>query len=154
MSISLADAARLPAKDWRWIADRLVASIRYHVREKKYFRGRRYSKDYADLKADRAAIPDGGVGQASTSRVPDLTLTGKMLDSLDVRHVDEYGFVAGWVGAEAVKVEANADMGRAITTPEEPLIPPVDADLQRDVDQMYSKRVAAVSTTTTITIRL
>ena len=153
MSISIADAVKLPSKDWRWIGERMIASIREHVANKMYFKGKAYSAGYRESKAAGKAA-DKGVPQSSTSTTPDLTLTGKMLKGVEVRQASGDGVTIGWIGNDAAKVDWNADMGRAITTSKVPLIPPVDKELDVDVNTKYAERVKLTGGTTNINLKM
>ena len=153
MSITVAEIVRLPEKDWRWIAERIIASIRHHVQEKRYFKDVPYSDDYKEAKVAGKARSKG-VPQSSTSGIPDLTNSGKMMKGLEVRWVGHYGAEIGWLANDAAKVEWNADMGRAITTKSKPLIPPVDKELQVDIDTKYAERVRSSSSNTNINLKL
>ena len=137
----LASIVEANKKDWLWVAQRLAESIRHWIGEKKFYARKAYSKQYAERKAARKAAPKG-VGQASTSTVPDGTLTGKMLQNIRARaNADGHGAYLQWTGAEAEKIQWAEDQGRPITTDRQPLIKPVDKELDKDIDSMYGRRV-------------
>jgi hypothetical protein len=153
MSITIAEIVRLPEKDWRWIGERIIASIRHHVQEKRYFKDVPYSDDYKEAKVAGKARSKG-VPQSSTSGIPDLTNSGKMMKGLEVRWVGHYGAEIGWIGNDAAKVEWNADMGRAITTKSKPLIPPVDKEFDIDLNAKYAEQVKRTGGSTNINLKL
>ena len=146
----LRDIVDVPPKDWRDIGENLCESIREHVRHQTYFSIVPYSPEYAsaksagDIQHGASKYRGGGVN---------LSLTGKMLDGLAVRQAKD-GVVIGWLGAEAAKVAGNARKGRAITTSEQPLIPPVKSELLKDLTALFGRRNARCYSTTKIQIAL
>ena len=147
---TLREIVDVPVTDWRDIQENLVESIREHVRNRKYFKTVPYNADYA-LAKTKGQIKSG-VGQYRSGGV-NLSLSGKMLDSIQTPSPRKDGFTIGWIGAEAAKVEGNADRGRAISTPERPLIPPVEKELYADVDQLFGARCKLSSSTTNINLK-
>ena len=137
-------------KDWLWVAQRLAESIRYWIADRKYWRNKPYSKKYAERKSLRKAARKG-VPQASTSSVPDGTLTGKMLQGIRAKSLaNGHGALLQWLGANAQKIQWAEDQGRPITTSRKPLIDPVNKELDKDIDKMYERRVKDTGGTTRI----
>ena len=150
---NLADLVELEPHTWRDIAERMVESIRNTVQREHYFSGKPYKPEYAEKKAQNRALT-GGATQASTSTVPDLTLTGKMMGDLRVISADERQCIIGWFGTNAVKVESNARYGRAITTKKQPLLPPVLAEVLKDIDRAFGASVDSYRAATKVKINL
>jgi len=153
MAIPMRDCATLPTKDWRWIMERLIKSIQYHVTEAHYFKGKPYSDGYKEAKMAGKARAKG-VSQSSFSGIPDLVNSGKMFKGLEFREAHTTGGTIGWLGGDAAKVEWNADMGRAITTDSKPLIPPCDKEMMIDIDEKYKERCKDSSSTTNINLKM
>ena len=59
--------------------------------------------------------------QSSTSRKPDLQLTGDMMRNLQTRGATADGVTIGWSGTLAQRVQWNDDMGRTVTSTAQPL---------------------------------
>ncbi len=149
----LKDLLFIPVTTWKQIAERMVNSIRFHVQKKKYFSNRPYKPEYAELKSENRALT-GGATQASRSTIPDLTLTGKMLGDLRVLKVDDESCTIGWSGFNAQKVIENAKRNRAITTKDEPLIPPVLKEVLADIDKAFGKSINSYRRVTNIKLQL
>lgn len=106
--ISLAKMYRFPVAFFNSLGQNVVKAHRRYVRQlKKSHTGRRfapYTKAYATRKAAGKAAPN----QISRSTAPDLTLTGKMLNSLKLIKPVPNGFFYGITDPEqATKLEAN-----------------------------------------------
>ena len=102
-------------KDWKLIGDEICDRIRVQtqVEGKDVFnkKFRAYKKGYNKIKKKR-----GG----DTGKV-DLTLTGDMMNGLQVRGFTTDSVTIGWSGTNAKKIQWNEDMGRAVTTASKPL---------------------------------
>lgn len=94
-----------------------------------------YKRAYELRKSQGKASPRG-VAQVSTKTSPDLTLTGSMWNNLSSRAKDD-SVQVGWTATnEAMKVQGNADRGRAVFT-KDAIAQPVE-DL---INEMYQKEM-------------
>tara|TARA_Y100000593_G_scaffold79382_1_gene147774 strand:- start:619 stop:1140 length:522 start_codon:yes stop_codon:yes gene_type:complete len=112
--ISLAKIYRFPAVFFNTLGQNVVKAHKRYVRQlKKSHTGRRFPA-YAKAKkgqvsyAKRKAAGKAAPNQISRSATPDLTLTGKMLDSLRLIVAEPNGFRYGITDPkEAAKLLAN-----------------------------------------------
>jgi hypothetical protein len=112
--ISLAKMYRFPVAFFNSLGQNVVKAHRRYVRQlKKGHTGRRFAP-YAKAKkgqvsyAKRKAAGKAAPNQISRSTAPDLTLTGKMLNSLKLIKPVPNGFFYGITDPEqATKLEAN-----------------------------------------------
>ena len=72
-----------------------------------------YAEDYPTRKPK--------LKRGSGSNKVNLTLTGDMMNGLQVRGFTTDSVTIGWSGVNAQKVQWNEDMGRAVTTASKPL---------------------------------
>jgi len=99
---------------WRMLGEALCDRVRKRVRRKHLnVRGQRfkdYDSDYANNKAkgERGKLGLKGQSQASYSKVPDMTLTGKTMDDLLVRSFDKESVTIGWAGTFGAVVDGLA----------------------------------------------
>ncbi len=146
----LSTLVKADPKPWFTLGAKLAESIRTWVRDREYFaRSSSYSPGYAKRKAARRAAPKG-VPQASTSQQVDLTLTGKMLSDIKVKG-EAHQAVLTWLGFNAEKLQWQANQGRDIIS-DGKLIPPVDRELDKELDKIYEKRLKALPGSLTLRI--
>lgn len=128
----------IKANDWRDYGNHAIASYRHYVQDSKYFRYRAYSPWYARKKAASKAAHKG-VPQSSTSTVPDLTLTGRMMQGLSILQVGSSSVDVGWVGEEADKVHGNAAKGRDLQ--DQKLLDKIHDDIYPYMDNLIDKSI-------------
>ena len=113
----LANIPRFDKQFWREVGNEITDEIRVQTQKKgkdvfnKRFKS--YSRGYAERKP---RIRRGSAG----SKV-NLTLTGDMMNGLQVRGFTPDSVTIGWSGTNAKKIQWNEDMGRAVTTAKKPL---------------------------------
>ena len=104
---------------WKKLGDEISDKIRVDTISGKYVKGNPfgpYTTDYANRKAS-----GNFKRQSSTTRKPDLQLTGDMMRNLQTRGVTADGVTIGWSGTLAQRVQWNDDMGRTVTSTAQPL---------------------------------
>ena len=104
---------------WKKLGDEISDKIRVDTISGKDVKGkpfRPYTTDYANSKASGKFKR-----QSSTSRKPDLQLTGDMMRNLQTRGATADGVTIGWSGTLAQRVQWNDDMGRTVTSTAKPL---------------------------------
>ena len=140
--------------EWLQLAYMVIRATKKLVRDKKYFKGTHYTADYADKKAKRQAAPKGQ-SQASVSTVPDLTLTGKMLDGFLPIGVRDDGIVVGWDAQQSKKVKGNASHGRDLS-PDKlgGLLAPINTLLDKKIDELLQEHSQEVEDVKTLHIGL
>ena len=105
---------------WKKLGDEISDKIRVQTTKSgkdvfnKAFKS--YTTDYANSKASGKFKR-----QSSTSRKPDLQLTGDMMRNLQTRGATPDGVTIGWSGTLAQRVQWNDDMGRTVTSTEKAL---------------------------------
>ena len=113
----LANIPRFDKQFWREVGNEITDEIRVQTQKqgKDVFNNRfkSYSRGYAERKP---RIRRGSAG----SKV-NLTLTGDMMNGLQVRGFTPDSVTIGWSGTNAKKIQWNEDMGRAVTTAKKPL---------------------------------
>jgi hypothetical protein len=113
----LANIPKFDKQFWREVGNEITDEIRVQTQKKgkdvfnKRFKS--YSRGYAERKP-RIRRGSGG------SKV-NLTLTGDMMNGLQVRGFTPDSVTIGWSGTNAKKIQWNEDMGRAVTTAKKPL---------------------------------
>ena len=116
---------------WRDLGSYIIKQIRLMTARGEGVDGRfkPYSREYRQRKTTgEPFIPR----QANYSGTPNLHLTGDMMGDLQQIAVSDQSVSIGWP-AEGWKVEANAAMGRAISTKEQP----VARDIAEEIEQRY-----------------
>jgi len=107
--VKLADIPKKTPQFWYALSEKVCNAIRDRVqKEHKNANGEtfsNYSEWYANLKSQRKAVYRGG-SQASTSTVPDMTLTGKTMADLKTFEANNNGATLGWIGLQAGIVES------------------------------------------------
>ena len=104
---------------WKKLGDEISDKIRVDTISGKDVKGNPfgpYTTDYANRKASGKFKR-----QSSTSRKPDLQLTGDMMRNLQTRGATADGVTIGWSGTLAQRVQWNDDMGRTVTSTAQPL---------------------------------
>ena len=104
---------------WKKLGDEISDKIRVDTISGKDVKGkafRPYTTDYANRKSSGKFKR-----QSSTSRKPDLQLTGDMMRNLQTRGATPDGVTIGWSGTLAQRVQWNDDMGRTVTSTSKPL---------------------------------
>ena len=104
---------------WKKLGDEISDKVRADTIGGKDVSGKAfksYTKDYANRKASGKFKR-----QSSTSRKPDLQLTGDMMRNLQTRGATADGVTIGWSGTLAQRVQWNDDMGRTVTSTSKPL---------------------------------
>jgi len=140
----LREIVNLPPQGWRDICEEVVIATVDAVRGGYFNSIKPYSKHYKAVKTAGEATPPG-VSQRSTSGKVDLTLTGDMLDGFKFLRLVKDGGLIGWDAVQSEKVEKNADMGRAITTDANALLPPVKKYFDKIIDTAFDRNAAKVS---------
>ena len=113
----LANIPKFDKQFWREVGNEITDEIRVQTQKKgkdvfnKNFKS--YSRGYAERKP-RIRRGSGG------SKV-NLTLTGDMMNGLQVRGFTPDSVTIGWSGTNAKKIQWNEDMGRTVTTAKKPL---------------------------------
>ena len=113
----LANIPKFDKQFWREVGNEITDEIRVQTQKKgkevfnKRFKS--YSRGYAERKP---RIRRGSAG----SKV-NLTLTGDMMNGLQVRGFTPDSVTIGWSGTNAKKIQWNEDMGRTVTTAKKPL---------------------------------
>ena len=113
----LANIPRFDKQFWREVGNEITDEIRVQTQKKgkdvfnKNFKS--YSRGYAERKPR--------IRRGSGSNKVNLTLTGDMMNGLQVRGFTTDSVTIGWSGVNAQKVQWNEDMGRAVTTASKPL---------------------------------
>lgn len=113
----LANIPKFDKQFWREVGNEITDEIRVQTQKKgkdvfnKRFKS--YSRGYAERKP-RIRRGSGG------SKV-NLTLTGDMMNGLQVRGFTPDSVTIGWSGTNAKKIQWNEDMGRTVTTAKKPL---------------------------------
>ncbi len=113
----LANIPKFDKQFWREVGNEITDEIRVQTQKKgkdvfnKRFKS--YSRGYAERKP-RIRRGSGG------SKV-NLTLTGDMMNGLQVRGFTPDSVTIGWSGTNAKKIQWNEDIGRAVTTAKKPL---------------------------------
>jgi hypothetical protein len=123
MAKRLEDTVTLGAAWWRELGSFVIREIRQLTSSGEGVGGRfkEYSRAYRENKTTgEPRIPR----QADYSAKPNLRLTGDMMNDLQQIAYSNHGVTIGWP-AFGWKVEENAAMGRAISTPKDPLAAPV-----------------------------
>ena len=104
---------------WKKLGDEISDKIRVDTISGKDVKGkpfRPYTTDYANRKSSGKFKR-----QSSTSRKPDLQLTGVMMRNLQTRGATADGVTIGWSGTLAQRVQWNDDMKRTVTSTSQPL---------------------------------
>ena len=104
---------------WKKLGDEISDKIRVDTISGKDVKGkafRPYTTDYANRKSSGKFKR-----QSSTSRKPDLQLTGDMMRNLQTRGATADGATIGWSGTLAQRVQWNDDMKRTVTSTAQPL---------------------------------
>ena len=86
---------------WRLTGELVSNMIRDRVRKKSTnYLGAKFQSYETSYSTKKAARKAGRKGQSisSTSTSPDMTLTGKTMDDLQVRSADKDGVTYGWLG--------------------------------------------------------
>jgi len=134
----LADMVAPSIKDWKGVAENTKVS--FQKRMPKEYRGKSYSKGYAELKAAGKAKPEG-LSQVSNSVKPDLTLTGNMLKEIVATSTGNQAKIEFQNGAT---VEGLDKVGKfPMFIGESPASKDVDNDIEIFVNKLYNRRVKA-----------
>ena len=113
----LANIPRFDKQFWREVGDEITDEIRVQTQKKGKDVFNRDFNEYSEGYANRKPrIKRGSAG----SKV-NLTLTGDMMNGLQVRGFTTDSVTIGWSGTNAKKIQWNEDMGRAVTTASKPL---------------------------------
>lgn len=102
--------------EWEAIGDKSANEMREQIQAQKFFAGTPYTREYRERKIRRKAGRKG-VSISSTSGIPDLTLTGKMLQQLKTTKITTKNVFIGWIGAITNIVEGNARNNRDVRDP-------------------------------------
>ena len=138
------------ASFWKRIGDEVSDRIQVHTKKGKDVRDANFSKYSQKYEDDKAAGKFRR--QSSTSRKPDLTLTGDMLRNLQTRSANKEGVIIGWSGTDAQKVQWNADMGREITTTAKPVTTKTENWIDKQVGIRIDRNIKATNETKTFVI--
>ena len=133
----LADMVEPSVKDFRDVADKVKVS--FQQRMPSEYKSGMYSGEYEKAKAAGTAAPRG-VSQISTSRKPDLTLTGNMLKEITATSTGTSAKLE-WAGSNAAKIQ-GLDRGKfPMFVGDEPASKKVNKDIEKAVNSLYDKRV-------------
>jgi len=119
-------------ESWRDIGDHISNLIRIFIQDDKLLGGH-YSKEYAIKKAAGKV----GVRQSSRSTVPDLTLTGKMLNNFRTVGWSDYGVDLGFTEEEN-ETKRKANVKRGFDMFDSKIIDKVEDDLKETVEKEIS----------------
>jgi hypothetical protein len=118
--LKLGKLANIPKFDkqfWREVGNEITDEIRVQTQKKGKDVFNRDFNDYSEGYADRKPRIRRGSGGSKVN----LTLTGDMMNGLQVRGFTPDSVTIGWSGTNAKKIQWNEDMGRAVTTAKKPL---------------------------------
>ena len=136
MARKLEEIVDISKSEWLELAYRVIRATVDLIRNKKYFRNKPYSQAYKQRKQQRKAAPKG-TSQSSVSGVPDMTLTGKILDAMMVLGYKHDGVVIGWDARNTRKIYGNREHGRDISPDRtHGLLPPVDNLIDNEVEKL------------------
>lgn len=113
----LANIPKFDKQFWREVGNEITDEIRVQTQKKgkdvfnKRFKS--YSRGYAERKPR--------IRRGSGGNKVNLTLTGDMMNGLQVRGFTPDSVTIGWSGTNAKKIQWNEDMGRTVTTAKKPL---------------------------------
>ncbi len=124
--------------NWQDIGDKSANELRTQIQDKKFFSKVPYTAEYRKRKQNRKAAPKG-VSVSSTSGTPDLTLTGKMMQSLRTTKATTKNASIGWTGAITNIVEGNKKNGRDVTTPK--LLDKVGKVSRKQIEKVINKNI-------------
>jgi hypothetical protein len=132
----------LTKAEWTIVGDKSSNEMRDQITNKKFFKGVPYTAEYRKRKQARKA---GKKGQSisSTSGVPDLTLTGKMMQALRTTKASLKGASIGWVGAMAEIVRGNAKNGRDVR--DSKLLNEVGRVSRKHVERAINRNIAGTN---------
>ena len=131
------------------IGDYAAVRWREIIRKEKYFSNVPYTPKYRELKmAGKAGAR--GVPVSSTSGVPDLTLSGKMLNSAKRKKTDKTSVTIGISPQYADIAEGNAKYGRDIT--DKKLLEKVGDDVVKDINKIIDRKIKATDEKINLTI--
>ena len=138
MTKELKDIPTFTRQFWKGLGDEVADRIRVHTTKGgKDVEGRKfkaYTTQYANRKADGKFR-----GQSSYSKRVDLQLTGDMMKNLQTRGFSKDNVIIGWSGADASKVEWNAEMGRTITSNVRPVSKGIERFILSEVSRFIRK---------------
>lgn len=147
----LTEAVTQTTQDWRNIGDKSANEMRDQVQKKKFFSSVPYSEAYRKRKVARKAGKKG-VSISSTSGVPDLTLSGKMMQALRTTKATTKNAWIGWVGYLATLVEGNARAGRDVTN--QKLLDKVGIESRRQLEKTINQHIKKTSGKITLPVNL
>ena len=158
MAKELKDIPTFTRQFWKGLGDEVADRIRVHTtKDGKDVEGRKfkpykthspfwftkkvngktkriYAEDYKTRK-----VRGDFKGQSSRSSRVDLQLTGDMMRNLQTRGFSKDNVVIGWSGANASKVEWNAEMGRTITSNVRPVSKGIERFILSEVSRFIRK---------------
>jgi hypothetical protein len=136
----LADMVAPSIKDWKLVAENVKVS--FQKRMPKEYKDKAYSSAYAKRKAAGKAKRKG-TAQVSTSRSPDLTLTGKMLQQIVATSTGTSGKLEFQNGGTVDGLDRRGKF--PMFKNKEPASKMVAKDIEKYVNELYGKRVKAQS---------
>lgn len=128
----------LTKDNWQDVGDKSANEMREQVVKKKFFRNVPYTEVYRKRKQARKAARKG-VSVSSTSGVPDLTLTGKLMQALRTLRSTSKGAWIGWTGNLAAIVEGNANNKRDLE--DQKLLDKVSVASRKQVEKFINKNI-------------
>ena len=134
----------LTKADWEDVGDKSALELFKQIVNKKFFRGKPYTAAYRRRKQAGKA---GRKGQSISSRsgVPDLTLTGKMMQALKTVRSSTKGAWIGMVGNEAQKADWSANNDRDITN--QKLLDTIGPTSRKEVEKFINRNIRRTSGT-------
>ena len=139
MAKELQDIPTFTKQFWKFVGDESADRIRVHTtKDGKDVQGRKFQPYSTSYKARKAS--GKFKRQSSTSTKVDLQLTGDMMRNLQTRGFTKDKVVIGWSGANAQKVQWNAEMkDRVITSNVRPVPKGVERFILNEVDKHINK---------------
>ena len=139
MAKELKDIPTFTRQFWKGLGDEVADRIRVHTtKDGKDVEGRKfraYSTQYKNRKASGKFRR-----QSSRSSKVDLQLTGDMMRNLQTRGFSKDNVIIGWSGANASKVEWNAQMkNRVITSNVRPVSKGIERFILSEVSRFIRK---------------
>ncbi len=128
----------MPLNTWKDVGDEIANQVRSLVRDDRVLgKLKEYSREYAELKSSRKAAPR----QASTSTVPDLTLTGKMLSNFRRLVIDKFSVGLGFSAkVHKDKMDINASRGWDMLDNNE-VLKPIEKNVSKRISKQFDKNI-------------
>jgi hypothetical protein len=135
---TLRDIPTFTKQFWKGVGDEVADRIRVHTTKGgKDVEGKKFSPYTANYKARK--VLGKYKRQSSRSTKVDLQLTGDMMRNLQTRGFTKDKVVVGWSGANAQKIQWNADMGRVVTKSSMPVTKGTQRFILKEVDRFIEK---------------